>query len=266
MFYPREGYYLYKYVNRNTEKIEYVGITTDIVSRVRQHASLHGLDAKFAACVQECDIFFHACSSESEMRALESLLINHYKPALNESGKTDAPSSINPDNLVAWTLYQEPDFLEKKVTKLSRNTTKPKLIQFIPDETIQRSLDEIQRIHQTITAHPKLSKVLFSLSDDVYASEQLFPFDTDAIGWAEQHLPYATIYEDGRTIPCVLWPGILSITTEEGCENQLILMRLSSLRWFLANYNLIVSRYEKALCGEIRIKSDKFGRNPRYTY
>lgn len=74
-------YYVYKYVVDN--EIIYIGLTNDISRRIAEHASGEGLEEKFLPYLSECEIYYHECGNDVEMRSLEKLLINMYKPKLN---------------------------------------------------------------------------------------------------------------------------------------------------------------------------------------
>ena len=72
------SYFVYKYVYNN--KIIYIGLTDDMKRRVYEHASGVGIESKFLPYLDNVEIYYHQCGNETEMRALESLLINHFKP------------------------------------------------------------------------------------------------------------------------------------------------------------------------------------------
>lgn len=109
----RTGFFIYKYVV--SDEIIYIGITTDIVRRIHKHERCRGIDSKFKPYIDKADIYVHECSKESEMRALETILIDIYKPVLNVSGRTDVPCSLSPlDDYVSWGLYNEGDYKETR--------------------------------------------------------------------------------------------------------------------------------------------------------
>lgn len=105
----KEGCFLYKYVV--SDEIIYFGVSKDIITRVHQHGSGKGLDEKFVPYLSNAEIFVHECSTRDEMMALESLLIDTYKPILNEKKKTNARLSfpITEDKL-SWKRYEENDY------------------------------------------------------------------------------------------------------------------------------------------------------------
>lgn len=100
------GYFVYKYVCDN--KVIYVGLTDDMKRRVHEHASGVGIESKFVPFLQDVQIYYHQCGNEIEMRALESLLINQYKPHLNIVDMQDGESTVFID--MDWVLYDERTF------------------------------------------------------------------------------------------------------------------------------------------------------------
>ena len=95
-------YYIYKYVAN--EKIVYIGKTNDIVRRIKEHSSGVGLEAKFTQ-YSDAEIWYHECGNETEMSALESLLINYYKPELNEIDVEEGEPTVTFN--IQWELYSE---------------------------------------------------------------------------------------------------------------------------------------------------------------
>lgn len=123
---PRKGYFVYKYVV--SDEIIYIGIAKDIVRRIREHARCQGLDSKFEPYINKAKIYVHKCSTYGEMRALETILIDLHKPVLNESGKTDIPSSLSQTgDYGPWTLYNEEDYIEKKMMPTQNKAGKSKV-------------------------------------------------------------------------------------------------------------------------------------------
>ena len=109
------GYYLYKYIHKETQEYIYIGLSTNLPYRINQHASGYGIEKKFLSYVKDCNIYYHKCSSREEMVYFEKLLIMYYKPVLNISHTTNPPLSINSNiefgNLFKWNIYLEEKFL-----------------------------------------------------------------------------------------------------------------------------------------------------------
>jgi predicted GIY-YIG superfamily endonuclease len=103
-----KNYYVYKYVVDGN--IIYVGLTDNLRRRIKEHASGVGLESKFLPYLETADIYYHRCGNKTEMKALESLLINTYKPILNvvdvETGESTISTSID------WQSYCENEFKE----------------------------------------------------------------------------------------------------------------------------------------------------------
>lgn len=96
-------HYVYKYVSHN--KVVYVGLTNDITRRILEHSSGVGIEEKFIPYLNDCKIYYHECANEVEMRALESLLINIYKPILNDIDIQDGNSTV--ELFIEWILYEK---------------------------------------------------------------------------------------------------------------------------------------------------------------
>lgn len=94
------NHFVYKYVHNGV--VIYVGLTDNIIRRVAEHASGQGLEAKFLPYL-DSEIYYHRCGNEVEMRALESLLINQYKPILNIVDCQPGDSTVNID--IDWECY-----------------------------------------------------------------------------------------------------------------------------------------------------------------
>ena len=103
-----KNYYIYKYVV--DDKIIYIGLTNDLRRRIKEHASGTGLEIKFQPYLDHSTIYYHKCGNETEMKALESLLINHYKPMLNIIDVNPGNSTITTN--IEWELYNENEFSE----------------------------------------------------------------------------------------------------------------------------------------------------------
>ena len=102
------SYFVYKYVYNN--KIIYIGLTDDMKRRVYEHASGVGIESKFLPYLDNVEIYYHQCGNETEMRALESLLINHFKPVLNVVDIHRGESTVAID--IDWVLYDEKSFTD----------------------------------------------------------------------------------------------------------------------------------------------------------
>lgn len=143
------------------DEIIYIGIATDIMRRIHQHGKGMGLDAKFVPYLDNCEIYVHECSKESEMRALETILIDFYKPVLNKVGKTELPSSLSiSDDLVSWKLYNEEDYIEDDYTE--QNEKMPKRI-YSRDyiDFVKRARTELLRAVEIIHAFPSMLEPVF---------------------------------------------------------------------------------------------------------
>lgn len=103
-----KNYYVYKYVFDNS--VIYVGLTDNLKRRVKEHASGIGLESKFLPYLDTVEIYYHKCSNATEMKALEALLINHYKPMLNVVNVEPGDSTVITN--VDWELYNENNFTE----------------------------------------------------------------------------------------------------------------------------------------------------------
>lgn len=98
-------YFIYKYVYQ--DDIIYIGKTIDLPRRIAEHASGQGIESKFNPYLKECEIYYHQCCNELEMDAVERLLINHFKPVLNDVDIFPELSTIQIE--VDWLYYSELD-------------------------------------------------------------------------------------------------------------------------------------------------------------
>jgi predicted GIY-YIG superfamily endonuclease len=96
-------YFVYQYIHQGD--VIYVGKTDDIARRVKEHASGQGLEEKFLPYLETSDIYYHECSNEVEMNALERLLIHKYKPMLNVIDVQEGAVTFNLE--LDWVLYRE---------------------------------------------------------------------------------------------------------------------------------------------------------------
>ena len=96
------GYYVYKYVAKG--EIKYIGKTTNLDARIKQHTkdklrNFHG------------EIYFFECANQTEMNSWEFMLIQKYHPAynvvFNDTNKT--VECTEPE----WSLYQMTDTITK---------------------------------------------------------------------------------------------------------------------------------------------------------
>lgn len=105
----REGNFLYKYVYN--DEIIYIGMTKNIVDRIRQHASGHATEKKFKPYAEMATIYVCKCVNAEETEMLEALLIRRYNPKLNIIHPLipSGIASLNIDSL-KWELYKEDDY------------------------------------------------------------------------------------------------------------------------------------------------------------
>lgn len=111
-----KNYYVYKYVV--DDNIIYIGLTNNLKRRVKEHASGIGLESKFSPYLEHATIYYHQCCNETEMRALEKLLINHYKPILNVVDVCDGDSTITTN--IEWYVYDENEFTDHLQCELQK--------------------------------------------------------------------------------------------------------------------------------------------------
>lgn len=88
------GYYIYKYVQNN--KIIYIGQTTDLERRIKEHTKdkLKGFKGQ---------IYYFECSNKTSMDSWEYMLINKYHPQYN-SALNNSKEKINIKE-PEWTLF-----------------------------------------------------------------------------------------------------------------------------------------------------------------
>lgn len=112
------GYYIYKYVKNNI--IEYIGKTTQLDERIKQHTKdkLKNFNGQ---------IYYFECKNKTAMTSWEYSLINKYHPKYNAALK-DKDININIEE-PEWKLYMDTDnkiinlldYLEKP--QYANNTT-----------------------------------------------------------------------------------------------------------------------------------------------
>ena len=109
-----QGFYLYKYVLKNTNEPIYIGLTIHLEQRIKQHSK----EPQFQSFLKKTKIHFCECANEREMKCLEMLLINYYKPILNIVDKYEEKASMNPDASLLWRDYLSGDYIGSSQTNL----------------------------------------------------------------------------------------------------------------------------------------------------
>ena len=106
-------YYVYKYVANN--EIVYIGQSTDLRSRIRQHKNdkLKNLQAT---------IYYFECLNKTAMNSWEYNLINKYHPKYNVALKNQE-TSINIQE-PEWILYQENKIKIKEKENISEHKSR----------------------------------------------------------------------------------------------------------------------------------------------
>lgn len=107
--------YVYKYVDKNTNEILYIGKTTGLQKRIKQHSH----EYYFSNCKNDIEIYWCKCKNAAHMNLLEAYLIDKYQPKLNKALKCGDSLDINmpePD----WLLFEE-----KSNKKKGKSRTKP---------------------------------------------------------------------------------------------------------------------------------------------
>lgn len=120
------GHYVYKYVY--DDEIIYIGKNdTDLITRIKQHE----YEVKFRPYI-DSEIYYIELSNKAESKALETLLINKYKPKLNIADKYSGCSFLN---------FEEPGW-EKLNKLIQKNTAKNDSIK---KDNVKRRISEINR-------------------------------------------------------------------------------------------------------------------------
>lgn len=153
-------YFVYKYVYMDT--VIYVGKTDNIQRRVDEHASGQGLEEKFLPYLDGVDIYYHRCGNEVEMSALERLLINQYKPALNVKDVTAGDSTVYVD--MDWQYYvasfgKRNYSISEEIAKCHKNITSNQT-------RIKNYEDEVWRLRQNMSALLPFYQYLNAHCDD----------------------------------------------------------------------------------------------------
>ena len=264
----RTGYFVYKYVV--SDEIIYVGIALDIVRRIHDHRRCSGLDKKFAPYINKAEIYVHECAKESEMRALETLLIDFYKPVLNEAGKTDIPSSLSPaGNLLSWELYDEKEYIEQKLSRQSEGGAKKPYRPRYSKSRIReaRALKrQLLKVIDIVKAFPSILEE--SAVPDPLGSIRVYG-DRMTLWSAYEHLPLAVCR--GKTehdvnlafVQANLDPilyrtknasgvyqicyGIITLTSAQGCERAFIRIDTNKISEMLQDADRFIAYYDEIL-------------------
>lgn len=93
-------FYVYKYVYN--DEIIYIGKTNNMKRRVYQHSK----EEKFKPYLSS-EIYYIELSNKAEIKALETLLINEYKPILNVQDKYQSNSGLLVLGDVQWKQFNE---------------------------------------------------------------------------------------------------------------------------------------------------------------
>lgn len=117
-------YCIYRYIDKNTSEILYVGKTDTILDRrIIQHKS----EDKFRNI--NADIEYIELNNSMETRFLEFYFINKWKPALNVSDKYSEELSFELNNDVEWKKYVPEPKERKQKSKLLIEEKKQKYIE-----------------------------------------------------------------------------------------------------------------------------------------
>jgi predicted GIY-YIG superfamily endonuclease len=116
------GYYIYKYVNNNV--VEYIGQTTDLERRIKQHQqdklkNFHG------------QIYYFTCKNKTEMNGWEYFLINKYHPCYNVALKNE--NTIIKMEEPEWSLYME-------ITKPEAKSNIVNFADYVNSRTVQKPI------------------------------------------------------------------------------------------------------------------------------
>ena len=280
----RERYWVYKYVSSGAPI--YIGITINIVRRIREHRNGKGLDSKFIPYLEKCEIYVHECSTETEMRALEALLIEYYKPVLNEQGKTEAPSSLLlTDDLVKWIAYKESDYIEAMYAPKQNDApcVKGVAAAYTPNSKgapcakskarylhhngiqISECINEIRTLLHTIEKYPSV------LENEYWDIEIACPSCEDKrMRWStadifiSEHLPGLMILSEQGWESRAIWGS----TTIKGFGNGKLKLRIhvnnTALKAIKNTADDILEIYEKALETAEPARISKIGMEKKY--
>lgn len=107
------GYYVYKYIEKDTNKIIYVGRSRSLKNRIQQHKydKLKGTN---------CNVYYAPVNDDKESWQIEIDLINLYQPEKNSMGVKNPwiwrVIPINKERLesLEWHLYDKSTFIDLK--------------------------------------------------------------------------------------------------------------------------------------------------------
>ncbi len=113
-------YGVYKYVYRHNKEIIYVGYTSassrkGIIERVECHAK----ESKFKPFLKDTDIYFISLRNNVEAKAIESILINQYKPILNTQEIKDSKAVYDFTGVIdgTWKSYSVITNIQEQICK-----------------------------------------------------------------------------------------------------------------------------------------------------
>lgn len=257
----RTGYFVYKYVV--SDEIIYVGIASDIVRRVHDHRRCGGLDKKFAPYINKAEIYVHECTKESEMRALETLLIDFYKPILNETGKTDIPSSLSPaGSLLSWILYDEKEYVSpKEPHKYVGSDKKPYRPRYSANTIQETKINkaELLRAIEIIEAFPSLLVESNPLSIpgkvNMWDASEHLPQELCVgksaqdinLAFAQTNLAAVGFRSKNESGIYSLCKGVLTIESEQGAIRTFIRVNTEHINEMLMDAEALLNRYDEIL-------------------
>ena len=139
---------LYKYVYNG--EIIYIGMSTSSISkRIKDHSK----EEKFLPYIKESQIFYIPLDNHSEIRGVEKLLINKYKPLLNVIDTSNEGMIVDIEKcLPEWKLFLTKDAKQKiyktkqKVASVITNYSEVTLLEWKRD--IERWFKEYKKLHK----------------------------------------------------------------------------------------------------------------------
>lgn len=115
---------LYKFIERNSGEIIYIGKTnSSFKQRINSHLRGSGVDQKFLNYKDKCDIYIALLPNSTETDILEKVLINKYKPILNNIDNHLGISNyiqIGDINWIPYELYS-PTKTISNITKIDKD-------------------------------------------------------------------------------------------------------------------------------------------------